>query len=310
MSYKGHKPQYCPFTIPDNTNLNLLTFVINKVWLYSNPYLNEVAFRLEGYKIQSMLELTTYFFAVAKSYVSYRIEEEGEALFLGYQNHLENNADKILDSEIAINFSTYQKYLLERESFFAEQEENFGEFNYFKLLYSIFFTWPILSADTILDMIEDADAGDSDEIYVAFSKTISFRTKQFLIDLKEFYKTENFYPNAEYERELGTFMQDYKFQYGQLKFDDIAKKLLTSKTINKFLTNVAFLRKPPDYEDIVSTVMNIPYFGLGKRSTIALGSVMLIQVWNEQINKNRHLLNEAQLCLLLRQVVNKCVSMK
>ena len=111
-----------------------------------------------------------------------------------------------------------------------------------------------------------------------------------------------------YEEMVEDYLNKFILDHGQIKFHEVAKKLLTSKTVKSFLIITAS-SPVPTYNNIVSTVMNIPYFGFGKKTTIALGSVMLLQTWNEEINKSRNLLHDFELCVLLEQVVNKSMGL-
>lgn len=112
-----------------------------------------------------------------------------------------------------------------------------------------------------------------------------------------------------YEEKLEWYMQKYILDYGQKKFLAITEKLLTSNSVRRFLINEAAVNSPPTYLDIVSTVMNVPYFGFGKKTTVAMASLMLLQTWNEEINKKKLLLHDLELCLLFDQIEKKCMGM-
>jgi len=112
-----------------------------------------------------------------------------------------------------------------------------------------------------------------------------------------------------YEEQVENFFENYILDFGQVKFHDVAKKLLTSNSVKRFLAITSTSQYAPNHNDIVGTVMNIPYFGFGKKTTIALGGVMLMHTWNEEINKQRELLNPMELCLLMEQIIKKCMGL-
>jgi hypothetical protein len=112
----------------------------------------------------------------------------------------------------------------------------------------------------------------------------------------------------QFEDLVEDFFNKYIFDYGQIKFHDVAKKLLTSNSVKTFL-EVTSSSRAPNYNEIVATVMNIPYFGFGKKTTIALGSIMLAQTWNEQINKKRNLLEDYEQCMLFDKTLKKCMGL-
>lgn len=191
-SYQGIKPKYSPFIIPANPDLNILTFVINKAWFYSSPFLEEIGFKSEIYKIQSMLELTTFFFFQANKY----IKEKSTSLSIPYIDHLKNNADPELLCEIECNFSSYFNFLLERETFYNKKTKELynGDYFSFKELYALFFKWPLISTDDIFDKIESAEL-DSTFLYDAdthseFYQSISGRSNQMLTNIYYFLNNE------------------------------------------------------------------------------------------------------------------------
>ena len=51
--------------------------------------------------------------------------------------------------------------------------------------------------------------------------------------------------------------------------------------------------------------MNILYFGFGKKTTVAIGSIILLQVWNDEINKRKFLIDNNKLTELFNQIIKK-----
>jgi hypothetical protein len=114
---------------------------------------------------------------------------------------------------------------------------------------------------------------------------------------------------TKYEELLEDYMRTYVLEYGNKKFQEVAKKLLTSNTVRRFLEIFDKRVIPPSYKDIVSTVMSIPYFGFGKKKTIEIGSMMLLQTWNEEINKRKGVVEDFELCLILELIKNKSMGL-
>lgn len=112
-----------------------------------------------------------------------------------------------------------------------------------------------------------------------------------------------------YEQKVGTYMEEYILEYGQRKFLKIMEKLLTSNSVRQFLLASRLATLPPLHTDIIGTVMNILYFGLSRKTTVAIASIMLLQTWSEEVNKQRGFLEEEELSMLFDMILKKCLKM-
>lgn len=112
-----------------------------------------------------------------------------------------------------------------------------------------------------------------------------------------------------YEELLQSFVDGFIRNFGELKFKKIHEKIENSKGVTKTLVKLNELNTHPGSEDIVATVMNMPYFMFGKKEMVAMGSIIFLEKWNTTSNTNHKYLDDYELYGLFNRVLKQCGSM-
>lgn len=112
-----------------------------------------------------------------------------------------------------------------------------------------------------------------------------------------------------YQNLIEEFTSDFIREYGERKLRKIIDKVESSRSVRKALNKLNELNTYPGSEDVVATVMNMPYFMFGKRELVAMGSIAFLELWNNKLNNDNRFLDDLELALLFRRVLNQCGQM-
>ncbi len=102
------------------------------------------------------------------------------------------------------------------------------------------------------------------------------------------------------------FVYEYTNEYGSKKLAKVLSKVENSRKTKSTLKQLENLRIIPNHNDIVTTILSIPYFMFANKITVAMGCVFLIELWDEQINNRYHIAGNSELASLHFDVKNNC----
>lgn len=106
---------------------------------------------------------------------------------------------------------------------------------------------------------------------------------------------------------LEKYLKKYKEEYGEIKFNEIKKKIYTN---NLVMQNLALLiNDNPHKSQIVPMILSIPYFILAKRTTVALGCILFIEYWQISFNNQFQILKDPDLHNLFTRTLNKALKL-
>lgn len=105
------------------------------------------------------------------------------------------------------------------------------------------------------------------------------------------------------------YLDKYQRESGEIKYKQILTAVLSSNKSQKALVLLGTNQSIPSAVDIISIVMSLTYFLFAKKSTIAVGSVILLHTWHTEINLKQDILNDNELSELFVEVVQKSMKM-
>jgi hypothetical protein len=108
---------------------------------------------------------------------------------------------------------------------------------------------------------------------------------------------------------IESFTEGYIREYGERKLRKISSKIHESNGVLKYLVKLQEVNTPPLCDDLIATVMNMPYFMVAKKETVAVASLILLEMWNDKINLDNKLLIESELDSLARRILRNCGEM-
>lgn len=108
-----------------------------------------------------------------------------------------------------------------------------------------------------------------------------------------------------YAAEFDTYAQNFIHQQGIVKFEAITKAVVNSKLAMSFISKFLDLACAPTHVDLIESVLSIRYFMFSKRSTLSMGSLILLSLWHRTLNNDNRILNDEELSVLQEMVIKK-----
>ena len=106
-----------------------------------------------------------------------------------------------------------------------------------------------------------------------------------------------------FEELVESFTNDYITEFGERTLRKIDKKLDNSRSVRRYLIKLQEINVEPLGKDLVICVMNMPYFMVAKRETVAMGAVLLLLKWNNLLNENNRLASDFVLQEIFKSVL-------
>ena len=110
-----------------------------------------------------------------------------------------------------------------------------------------------------------------------------------------------------YDEMIENYLSRYKKLYGLRKFDKIKNTVLNSKKLNSLVqqseTNRQYI---PGYL-MLECINSIRHFIFSSRETQGLVGLLVLEMWNEKVNKRFHLLSDDGLQDNARDILNKAM---
>ncbi|MCL2858808.1 MAG: hypothetical protein FWF42_03860 [Streptococcaceae bacterium] len=108
---------------------------------------------------------------------------------------------------------------------------------------------------------------------------------------------ENKYKTMDYSEILQFMMESHIKHYGEREFKKILDKVMTSNKISGLISTLKYKGIPPGSQDFLYCLNEIPYFLFSQRQKVAIGALIALQRWNEEVNSQQFLLSEEGLRL-------------
>ncbi len=116
---------------------------------------------------------------------------------------------------------------------------------------------------------------------------------------------KNYYQNIEssdFFDMRDDFINIFLLQCGQLKFEDIGKKIYTSNSFNKLINRTLLNRSQVDDKSIIGCLLLIPYFMFKDGYSQYLASIIALDRWNTEVNMFTQVINETELKNLIVKI--------
>ena len=117
---------------------------------------------------------------------------------------------------------------------------------------------------------------------------------------------ENKFIDVKHSELLKEFITFYLSQYGEVKVNEISKKIHTSKTVQKFLLEAKRIRQPLGTDDYLAAVHAILYFSFAKAETISLATIILLCKWENEVGTPLDIASNRYLNTMFFRILDKC----
>jgi hypothetical protein len=102
---------------------------------------------------------------------------------------------------------------------------------------------------------------------------------------------------------INSFTEDFIKEFGEIKLRKVTSKIENSSIVMNYLVKLQEINTSPYFEDITATVMKIPYFMFAKKETIAMASLVVLDIWNRRLNLNNMHLSDYEFESLVIKVL-------
>ena len=109
----------------------------------------------------------------------------------------------------------------------------------------------------------------------------------------------------DYEKITSDFMEKYKHDYGELKFNKVYIKVFSSNKIGRLIQKSKERQLAPNHKDWIPLFNEIPFFLFSNADTITLGAIIAISRWNDECNSQNKLLNNYEMYLLILNIITE-----
>lgn len=118
------------------------------------------------------------------------------------------------------------------------------------------------------------------------------------------------FDNLNYEEFIEDYFETFSIEFGKRKFEKIYRKVFTSNKISNliFISNQSMV--PPNKNDFLYSLNEIPFFIFSKADTLALGALLALERWNIECNKNLNLLDTDDLKNTAVKILIDCKKLK
>lgn len=114
--------------------------------------------------------------------------------------------------------------------------------------------------------------------------------------------------NLGYEELIEFYATSYMREFGERKFRTVVEKVMTSNKISGLISTSRFKGVAPNHKDFLYCLNEIPYFIFSRGQTQALGALIALQRWNEEVNSQLRLRYENDLRLIALSIINESKS--
>ncbi len=103
--------------------------------------------------------------------------------------------------------------------------------------------------------------------------------------------------SLDYDEILEYFVTAYIREFGERKFKTVLDKIMTSNKISGLISTAKYKGVAPGSKDFLYCLNEIPFFIFSRGQTQAVGALIALQRWNEEVNSQQFLLTDEGLKL-------------
>lgn len=106
------------------------------------------------------------------------------------------------------------------------------------------------------------------------------------------------------------FAKKFQIEFGMAKYKTISNKIRTSDKITNLINLSRQKKVTPNQKDYLHCLNTIVYFIFSKAETLALGSLIALERWNQECNKELYLADEYELDFIAEGILRECAQTK
>lgn len=115
-----------------------------------------------------------------------------------------------------------------------------------------------------------------------------------------------FSESLDYEDILLHNFNSYSREFGERKFKNVVDKVTTSNKIKKLNTYLKFHNLVPSSTEIIACLNEIPYFIFSRGQTQALAGLIVLQMWNDEVNRHTNQFSNGELKAVAIMILEEC----
>lgn len=108
-------------------------------------------------------------------------------------------------------------------------------------------------------------------------------------------KLDNSIYGMKYEVLLHNMYSSFIREFGQRKFDKIYDKIHSSNKVREFIIKSKRLGLAPYLTHNIELLNEIPYFIFSRGQTMAIGALILLEKWDQEVNQQSLISNSEEL---------------
>jgi len=95
-------------------------------------------------------------------------------------------------------------------------------------------------------------------------------------------------------------------EYGERKYRKVYSKVYSSNKIRNLVYQSQHKQLPPNKNDFLYCLNEIPYFIFSRADTLAMGAILALELWQTSVNQGYLFLDENKLKNLFEDIISDC----
>jgi hypothetical protein len=108
-----------------------------------------------------------------------------------------------------------------------------------------------------------------------------------------------------FEETCNIALTEFKIEYGEKKYNQIYKNVLTSSSFKKNMPILIGQRGYPNSTQLIAIIQNIPFFTFSSKKNTAIGGTILLYKWNLTCNINNVICRDEDLIEVVNELFKK-----
>jgi hypothetical protein len=108
-----------------------------------------------------------------------------------------------------------------------------------------------------------------------------------------------------YDSILEHVFSSYIKEFGERKFHSVFEKIWTSRKINELIQVSIEKKAPPGSMDYLYIINEIPFFIFSRGQTQAIGALIALQKWHEEVNLKYLIISEEGLKIRALKIIEE-----
>lgn len=113
-------------------------------------------------------------------------------------------------------------------------------------------------------------------------------------------------PESRYTSLVLNVIDSYKREFGEKKYKDILTKVATSDKISGLISTLRYNNLVPSHKEIVYCINEIPFFIFSRNLTQAVGCLLTLQRWHEEVNEHSNQFTYGELRAVAIMLLEEC----